>query len=193
MVLADGLQRIGEVAADLIRYTDGRTREQIPTASADVVGALPVVTSLPVATFPQRGGVTPAPVVCAQWSPEAGETASHTEILVGHGVPEVARSMTLAHADDDGPAIDTVAVPAGRSVFVRSVGLTGTGLNTGSLFLVTDSGVMYGVRDEDTAAVLGLTDSAVPAPWPVLARLPRGPELSRRDASVARDGIATSP
>ncbi|PRC49053.1 type VII secretion protein EccB, partial [Mycobacterium sp. ITM-2017-0098] len=77
VVLADGLQRIGEVAADLIRYTDGRTREQIAAVSADVVGALPVVTSLPVATFPDSGGVTLAPVVCAQWRPEQGGTASH--------------------------------------------------------------------------------------------------------------------
>ncbi|PRC62826.1 type VII secretion protein EccB, partial [Mycobacterium sp. ITM-2017-0098] len=67
-----------------------------------------------------------------------------------------------------------VAVPPGRSVFVRSVGLTGAGQDTGSLFLVTDSGVMHGVWDDNTATVLGLADPAIPAPWPVLARLPRG-------------------
>lgn len=193
VVLADGLQRIGEVAADLIRYTDGRIREQVPTVSADVVGALPVVTSLPVTTFPHSGGVTVAPVVCAQWSTESGDTASRTDILVGNSAPVGARSVTLAQSDADGPAVDSVAVPAGRSVFARSVGLTGAGQDTGSLFLVTDSGVMHGVWDDDTATVLGLTGSAVPAPWPVLARLPRGPELSRDTASVARDGTGTSP
>ena len=45
-------------------------------------------------------------------------------------------------------------------------------------------------RDEDTAKGLGLTGAPVPAPWPVLARLPRGPELSKDAASVARDSIA---
>lgn len=193
VVLSDGLQRIGEVAADLIRFTDGRARQQVPAVSADVVGAVPVVTSLPVATFPSRGGVTAAPVVCAQWRPGKGETASHTEILVGDGDPVTARSIVLAQSDGDGPAVDSMAVPAGRSVFVRSVGLTGAGQDTGSLFLVNESGVAHGVWDSDTATVLGLTEPPVSAPWSVLARLPRGPELSRDSASVARDGIAATP
>jgi hypothetical protein len=30
----------------------------------------------------------------------------------------------------------------------------------------------------------------VPAPWPVLAKLPAGPELSRANASVAQDVLA---
>jgi type VII secretion protein EccB len=193
VVLAEGLQRIGEVAADLIRYTDGRIGEQVPAVPADVVGAMPVVTSLPVTTFPHRGGVTTASVVCAQWRPEQDETGAHTEVLVGDRVPAAARSVSLAQADGDGPAVDSVAVPSGRSVFVRSVGLTGAGQDTGSLFLVTDSGAMHGLRDGETAAVIGLTDPAVSAPWPVLARLPRGPELSRDAASVTRDGIAPPP
>ena len=33
----------------------------------------------------------------------------------------------------------------------------------------------------------------VPAPWPVLAALPAGPDLSRAAASVARDGVAAPP
>lgn len=192
VVLADGLQRIGEVAADLIRYTDGRIREEIPAVSADIVGALPVITSLPVVTFPDRGGVDAAPVVCAQWNPEPGDTASHTTILAAGETPG-ARPVALAQADGDGPALDGVAVPAGRSAFVQSVGVTGAGENTASLFLVTDSGVIHGMWDADTAAVLGLAGPPVPAPWPVLARLPRGPELSRRAASVAGDVLGTSP
>ncbi|PRC62414.1 type VII secretion protein EccB, partial [Mycobacterium sp. ITM-2017-0098] len=70
------------------------------------------------------------------------------DILVGDRVPAAARSVPLAQADGDGPAVDSVAVPPGRSVFVRSVGLTGAGQDTGSLFLVTDSGVMHGVWDD---------------------------------------------
>lgn len=190
VVLTDGLQRIGQVAADLIRYTDNRVGEQIPAVSTDVLGALPVVTSLPVATFPARGGVTQSPVVCARWRPSVRETISHTELLVGDALPAAARSVTLAQADGDGPAIDAVSVPAGHSVFARSVGLTGTGAGSGSLFLVTESGVIHGVRDVETATALGLAEPAVPAPWPVLATLPRGPELSRGGASVARDGTA---
>ena len=71
-----------------------------------------------------------------------------------------------------------MSVPPGRSVFVRSVGLTGAGLSAGSLFLVTETGLRYGIRDVDAATALGLVVPAVPAPWPVLAELPAGPELS---------------
>lgn len=193
VVLADGLQRIGEVAADLIRYTDGRAGDEIPTVSADVVGASPVVTSLPVTAFPDRAGVRSARAVCARWRPQATENTSHTQIFVGDAGPQTARSVTLAQADGSGPAVDTVSVPAGRSMFVRSVGLTGAGQSSGPLFLVTEAGVVHGVWDDDTAKTLGLNVSAVPAPWPVLSVLPRGPELNRRDASVARDGVGTSP
>lgn len=193
VVLADGVQRIGEVAAELIRYTDSRVGEQIPTVAPGVIGTLPVLDILPVATFPDHGGVADDPVVCARWQAGSAGDASGSTVLVGHAAPVSGHPVTLAQTDADGPAIDAVSVPAGRSVFARSVGLTGEGQGSGSLFLVTDSGTRYGIPDGDTAVSLGLTGAAVPAPWPVLAVLPRGPELSRRDASIARDGVVASP
>ncbi len=93
VVLAEGLQRIGEVAADLIRYTDARAGARIPSVPGDVVGAVPVVTTLPVATYPQHGGVVTAPegpVVCAQWDTQINETGSHTRVLVGDRLPQAA-------------------------------------------------------------------------------------------------------
>ncbi|MBB2989930.1 type VII secretion protein EccB [Mycolicibacterium iranicum] len=193
VVLPDGLQRIGEVAADLIRYTDARAGAQIPAVPAEVVGSVPVVTSLPVATFPPRGGVVDEPVVCAVWRQDRGGTGSRTALLVDTSLPRTAAALTLAQQDGGGPAVDAVAVPPGRSMFVRSVGLTGDGASAGSLFLVTVSGVRHGVRDGSSAAALGLGEPAVPAPWPVLAALPRGPELSREAASAIRDGVAAAP
>ncbi|MDZ4266228.1 MAG: type VII secretion protein EccB, partial [Mycobacterium sp.] len=180
VVLADGVQRIGEVAADLIRYTDSRVGEQIPTVAPAAIGTLPVLDILPVATFPEHGGVTDDPVVCARWQAGRAGDVSGSTVLVGHATPATGHPVALAQADADGPAVDAVSVPAGRSLFVRSVGLTGRGQGSNSLFLVTDSGTRFGIRDDDTALTLGLTEPAVPAPWPVLAVLPRGPELSHR-------------
>lgn len=188
-VLADGVQRIGEVAADLLRYTDTRVAEQIPTVSPAEVGAVPAVDTLPVATYPERGGVIQAPVVCARWRAGPAGNASETAVLTGHAVPAVGTPVPLAQADGDGPAVDAVFLPPGRSVFAHSVGLTGSGRSTGSLFLVTDSGVRYGIHDDTVATSLGLTDPAQPTPWAVLAALPGGPELSQAGASVLRDGI----
>ena len=98
--------------------------------------------------------------------------------------------MTLAQSDRGGPNVDSVSVPHGRSAYVRSTGITGDRGAAGALYFIDDSGVVFGLRDEDTAKHLGLIGTPVPAPWPVLARLPRGPELSKDAASVARDSIA---
>lgn len=193
VVLADGVQRIGHVAADLIRYTDARVGEEIPTVGAGLVGTVPVVEELPVATFPDRGGVTDAAVICSRWHPDPAGERSETTVLVGEVTPAPGRPVALAQADADGPAVDSVLVPAGRSAFVYSVGLTGAGQGTGSLFLVDDSGVRYGIRDDDAAGSLGLDSAATPAPWPLLAVLPQGPELSRSGASVPHDRAIASP
>jgi type VII secretion protein EccB len=191
VVLADGVQRVGDVTADLIRYTDALVGQAVPTVSADAVGGLPVVDTLPVTTYPRVGGVSPDRVVCASWRRDLSEGASHTEVLTAGAVP--AAAVHLARADAEGPNIDAMSMPSGRSAYVRSVGLTGDGQSSGSLFLVSDSGALFGIHDDDAAKRLGMPGVAEPAPWPVLAMLPRGPELSRAGASVARDGFGATP
>ena len=88
-----------------------------------------------------------------------------------------------------GPAVDSFVLPPGRSAYVRAAGVSGEGAATGALYLVNDFGVVFGIRDEDAAQRLGLTTPPVPAPWPLLAQLPRGPELSVQSASVGRDSV----
>jgi type VII secretion protein EccB len=175
VVLAEGVQRIGEVTADLIRFTDSQSGRVIITVAPDVIGAVPMVDALPVTTFPDRGGVADETVLCAQWRPAADGRAT-TAVLVGDSLPLDSgnTAVYLAQADGQGSNVDTVFVPHGRTAYVRACGITGSGGNAGALYVVYDSGVVFGVRDEDTAKRLGLT-TPVPAPWPVLARLPRGP------------------
>ncbi len=43
---------------------------------------------------------------------------------------------------------------------------------------MTGTGTTYGIGDDESAAALGLPDGVGHAPWPVLALLPHGPELS---------------
>ena len=94
--------------------------------------------------------------------------------------------MTLAQADGDGPALDAVYLPPGRSAYVGATGLSGT------RYLVTDTGVRFAIHDDEAAHNLGLPAVPLSAPWPMLAALPAGPELSRANALVARDGAAGS-
>ncbi|MEV3901458.1 type VII secretion protein EccB [Mycobacterium sp. NPDC050551] len=190
VVLTDGVQRIGEVTADLIRLTVNQPREDIPTIAATALASAPAVETLPVGTFPARVTIADPPVLCARWQAGDGPRQARTTLWRADAVPSGPGLVALAQADGKGPAVDAVEVPAGRSLFVCAVGVNGSGGGSGPLYLVTDVGVVFGVRDAQTAQHLGLSAAATPAPWPVLARLPRGPELSRERASVLHDSVA---
>ena len=184
VVLAKGMQRIGQVVADLIRFADSQQDRDIATVAPDTIAAVPIVDTLRVASFPAHGGVSSDGIVCARSQPNT--SPANTNVVVVDSLSRL-DAMTLAQADGDGPNIDSFSMPRGRSAYVRSVGVGGG--STGALYFINDAGVVFGLRDEDTAQHLGLTGPPTPAPWPVLARLPRGPALSKDAASVTRDTI----
>lgn len=181
VVLDDGVQRVGHVAADIVRFNDSQGNSEIVTVPADVVGAVPAVRSLPVTAFPDTvSAPMPAKVICAQWRPDGATT-----VMTGSGLPLAAGEspVALAQADGPGPNADAVFVPPGRCLFVDST----------HRYLVADTGVRFAVRDAEAAAALGLPAESTPAPWPILRLLADGPELSRAAASVAHDGLAPDP
>jgi ESX secretion system ATPase EccB len=193
VVLSDGVQRIGEVAADLIQITGSQGRRGVASVSPDAVAGAPLVETLPVSTFPRRAGtpvgVDGARVLCAQWLPAGPRTV----LWEGDPLPQNSNPIELAQADGEAPNVDNVSIPAGRSAYVRAIALTGRGTDSGPLYLVTDGGTLFGIHDADTAKMLGVQGDPVPAPWPVLSRLPRGPELTKDSALVARDSILAPP
>jgi type VII secretion protein EccB len=196
VVLGAGVQRIGRVAADLLRLRDSQGAANVIAVAPDVIRATSIVNTLPVSAFPDRaptpldGGV---PTLCASWAAPSGHVDIAFSAGIGLPVPAGQAPVTLAQADGHGPALDAVYLPPGRTAYVRSRPLSGdlmgSTAQTGTRYLVTDTGVRFAVHDDDAARRLGLP-AAIPAPWPVLAALPSGPELSRERASVARDAIA---
>lgn len=200
VVLAEGVQRVGQVAADLIRLSDSRGARGITAVAPDVIGGSRTVNTLPVATFPDRPSPPlrdDAATLCATWAPRG--SGADISFWAGQGLPLPADEVpvALAQADNDGPALDAVYLPAGRSAFVRSTGLAGDDTRAAARYLVTDGGARFGIHDDEAARALGLPAVAAVAPWPVLAALPQGPELSRQSASVPRDtavaGFRTGP
>ncbi len=185
VVLAEGAQRVGQVAADVVRFSDSQGSRDIVTVAADAIGATPPAEKLPLSTFPDAAAAPARDnVVCAQWlADNSGEGRSR--VLVASAVPLVAGQapVVLAQADGIGPNADAVLIPPGRCVYVEST----------HRYLVADTGVRFGVRDAETAGALGLPQLAVPAPWPILKLLADGPELSRAAALVAHDGLAADP
>ena len=85
-----------------------------------------------------------------------------------------------------GAAVDAVYLPPGRRAYVRATGLSGGDVRAGTRYFISDTGVRYAVHDDDAAHDLGMPEAMIAAPWPVLAKLPAGPELSRANASVAQ-------
>lgn len=188
-VLAGGVQRIGQVAADLLRFSDSQGTASTVTVAPDAIRSAPIIDELPMAGFPDRAPALPddGGILCATWQPaQFGQTDA--AFLTGNRlpVPTGQTPVTLSQADGRGPALDAVYLPPGRSVYVRGNGRVGT------RYLVTDTGVRFAIHDDDAAHDLGLA-AANPAPWPVLAALPSGPELGRQNASIARDTAACAP
>ncbi|ODR27195.1 type VII secretion protein EccB [Mycolicibacterium porcinum] len=194
VVLTDGLQRIGRVAADVIRFSVTQSAGEPPVVPADVAADVPVADSLAVARFPERVLPRGRAVVCARWDPKRTGTDTNTTVAVSDSLSSAA--VQLAQADGAGPNIDRVYIPEGRSALVQAGSLVRDASVGGPLYLLTDLGVLFGIRDAETAEHLGLGDSVVPAPWPMLAMLPRGPELNRDAASIVRDvvpGVGAAP
>ncbi|WP_422749373.1 type VII secretion protein EccB [Mycobacterium sp. WMMD1722] len=187
VVLAGGLQRVGEVTADLIRFTVAQPHADVPDVQPDVLAGADIVDSLPVASYPDRVDVADAEVPCVRWAARDGRVGA--ALVDGRQTLAAPGTVALAQADGAGPNVDAVRVPAGHSVYLRPVSATGAGGGAESRMLLTDSGVLYAVPDDATARSLGIDDGPMPGPWPVLARLPRGPELSRESASVVRDAV----
>jgi type VII secretion protein EccB len=180
VVLDGGVQRIGMVAADLIRFGAGASAD-IPAIAASAVAAVPTLGVLPVSEYPDRLA-PPAhqrdDKICVT---AAGDAVS---VYAGSGPAGEQRPVVLAQADGAGPAVDEVFIPPGRSLYVRPSGI---GPPLGSV--IADTGVRFPLGDAETARILGLPDTAEPAPWAVLAALPVGPVLSRAAALAAYDVV----
>lgn len=158
--------------------------------SALLVNAIPEAPPTAVPARPVAGAHAPltgAATLCVQWSGPAGSPTDVT-LVAGAGLPLPAGQapVALAQADGEGPALDAVYLPPGRSAYVRTAGVSGQA--GGARYLITDTGVRF-VVDDDAARSLGLPATPAAAPWPVLAGLPAGPRLNRRNALVARDVI----
>jgi type VII secretion protein EccB len=191
VVLADGVQRVGRVAADLIRFADSHGGDEIPDVPPARIAAVPAVDTLPVTDLadPVVAGADLRGVLCTRWQWSGKGPIPDTAVLTPEDLPEPGRTLKLVQADGDGPRIDAVSFPAGRSLYARAAGVAGEGMPTGPRYLVTESGVAFGIGGAQAAAALGLPQTPGVAPWPLLALLPRGPELSVARAAVVRDSV----
>jgi type VII secretion protein EccB len=210
VVLQQGLQPISEVTADIIRYTSGGPAamagwRDVPPA---LVSRAQLVHSLPVDHYPAASprivDVESAPVVCMAWQRASSTTRATVRLLIGHRLPlpREAEPVRLATADGNGPGLDSVYLKPGTGEFVQATGVQPDSRAMDQLFYVSDVGVRFRIKDQPSAAALGVTgvkddkgQNEVPqlAPWPVISLLPPGPELSKQAALIAHDGMPADP
>ena len=209
VVLRDGLQRISDATADIIRYGDpDAVRASAREIAPATVASVPMVRQLPVDHYP---AVSPRivppktdPVVCMGWQRTTAAAQATVRLIVGNKlpVPAGAEAVRLATADGNGPGLDSVYMTPGAGEYVQATGIEPGSQSTGPLFYVSDTGLRYHIKDLPTADALGVSGVKAPgqksataqlAPWPVLSLLPAGPELSQEAALVAHDGVAPDP
>ncbi|WP_067561741.1 type VII secretion protein EccB [Nocardia acidivorans] len=207
VVLADGLQPVSPLTADIVRNAYRSTATDDHIAQADRTGA-PVSSALPVSDYPDRAPSMvegkDQPVDCLAWQPvgaaDKADGSRHADltVLTGHAVPipDRARLVPLAQADGNGPEVDSYYMKPGAGAYVQTTGLEPDSQRRDSLFFVSDYGVRYGIKDLEAAKALGMDPESVrpePAPWPIAGLLASGPTLSREAAMVAHDGVAPDP
>ncbi|WP_330183360.1 type VII secretion protein EccB [Nocardia sp. NBC_01503] len=210
VVLSEGVQRISEFTAQVIRNTNSQGMDDIRSVTPDLLdGILPPVHVLPVDDFP---AVAPKiitaednPVACITWMKskatdvkdadvtEGPSDRAATSLLVGTRLPlaDSASPVTISGANGSADGIDEVYIPPSTGELVRTTGMEPGSRRRDSLFYVADNGISYGLPDLTTAQVLGLGGTPRLAPWAIVGQLVPGPMLSTTDALTSYDSLPT--
>lgn len=203
VVLADGLQQVSPLTADIIRNANPQTSsdfiiDQAQRTRAAVSSALQVQTY--PATAPSILEAMDRPVSCLSWKPvpEAGEntgTRAELQLITGVSLPmkDSAKLVPLAQADGSGQNVDSTYIAPGTGAYVQTTGIEPDSRRKDSIFYIADTGVRFGIKNADAVKALGMPEKAEPAPWPIVGLLASGPTLGREEALVAHDGVAPDP
>lgn len=195
VVLGNGVQKVEQAAADVIRYSDTAGGGEVKTVAPAQITSLTQREELPVNDFPK---VAPSivdsqknPVGCLAWQKNGDKDSAKLSVLAGRELPldSGKAPVAVATADGTGPGVDGVYVPPSTGAYVATTGTDPDSPRRESLVYVNDAGVRFGVADAAAAKSLGLGDTAQAAPWPIVGLLPSGPALSRHDALVERDSV----
>lgn len=201
VVLADGVQPVSSVVAAMLRQRDSFGASQPPRVSPDVLADIPVHEVLDVAGYPvrplKRVDWRADPVLCVAWERGVSDRQARQRVLVGRALPVTAEQEAhlvplVVSVKDQGTVADQVLLAGSPATWVATTGASLNSARRETLWLISASGVRYGVPfDEETLRALGLKGVAPRvAPWPLLRVWPAGPELSRRAAMTMHDTLA---
>jgi type VII secretion protein EccB len=175
LLLADGVQQISELMADLVRFTVPHSGE-IRRISPARIAAMPT-TRHPLhapawQTAPRVIDGSADPVVCTSWDAGAGSTEWALSARPTLPLPLGAAPLRM-------PGGGSVYVPPGHGAVVTASGISQVA------YLITDEGVRFPVHGDDVLRVLALAGTVRQVPAALLNLLPVGPTLDPAAANTA--------
>lgn len=196
VILDDGVQEVPKSLAQLIRYTASADAEFFAVTPEDIA-SVPKLSQLDTVGFPKEVpsimSVPDSRVACLHWTFVENQQRAVITVANQLSLPADQVPVKLAQRDGSGERLDEVFMPTGRGAAVRGV-VPGQPAGTGTIFLVTDTGVKFGVPNwndlgaDKLAETLGLSNIQ-PAPEAILRLLPIGPALDPDQAARTFDSV----
>jgi type VII secretion protein EccB len=197
VVLADGVQQVSPVVAQILQNANG-SASPMPVVAGPALVGMPSVTTLDTSVYPDEQlhltDTQSNPSTCWWWQRADGEPKATTSVVSGPTIPvpadKAGQVVQMVKADKAGGQADRVFFGPDYSNYVISTGNDPSAATAEALWWVSESGVRFGVdRDQETLRALGFGTPPRPAPWAVLRLLADGPMLSRADALVRHDTL----
>ncbi|MFF5986343.1 type VII secretion protein EccB [Prauserella flavalba] len=205
VVLDNGVQRIPQSLAQMIRFTEAST-DEFPIIAPDHLNNVTILRqgqpgAVDVSQYPE---IVPTvltadtrPVSCLGWSVqgEGAERDAKTAVYVNPQLPgpRDAQLVGIGEPSPDGWKIEHFYMRPGFAAAVRSATTRET-FDKGSIQLISDRGVRYSIPDAGTATGLGLSlQDLQPAPEAIIKLLPTGASLNTQDAKRTFDGVQFDP
>ena len=188
VVLPDGVAKVNDTTAAALRASNSFGLISPPAVESSIVAKITeqVFTS-PLPDQPLDILLREdAPTLCWGWQREPGDQAPKTAVISGRHLPIDAAAMNTGIDQIGGDS--TVYISGGQYVRLQSPDPR----YGESLYYIDPQGVRYGLPDEETAGVLGLSAPAT-APWQVVGLLVDGPVLSKQDALLEHDTLPADP
>ncbi|MGV7717790.1 type VII secretion protein EccB [Mycobacterium kansasii] len=199
VVLADGVQQVSPVVAEMLRQHESFGAATPPRVSPDRLGEAAVRDVLDVDYYPQSPLTVvdgrDEPVTCVAWQWGVNDRQAQLRVVTGRGLPiapdQHAKLVTLVGGGDRVQA-NQVLLSTDPATFVSTTGSALDSPRRQTMWLISESGARYGVPfDEGALRSLGLAVSQVRAvPWSMLQVWPAGPELSRAGALTVHDSLS---
>ena len=197
VLLQDGKQELTAEGAAAVLHTGKLSSKDVPNVTGAITDAPQTSSPLNLDYFPVA---VPKPVSfqqsdtsCLSWKNVGGSQI--ITMTLNKGTPAVKPAVKLAQFDGSGPKVDYYYGAAGKSAVVRGTS-NEAGAASGPIFLVSDQGVQYGIKDLATAQGLGVAKGAgdlKAGPSWLMRTLPRGDFLDPAAASATYDSVPVGP